>query len=169
VFDNAGIGETSPLPAPLTVAAMADQTGALIRTLRLHRPTVVAEMNSPNPAVRLSVLFPADQAAAAQAYLEGVLAYPNRYTASATISAQQSAAFNAWMSGDDPAGWHPGAIRAPTLVADGIQDIVDPTSNDYLLAHSVPLAHLALFPDAGHAFLFQNAPQFIGLADRFVS
>jgi len=36
-------------------------------------------------------------------------------------------------------------------------------------AHSIPLAHLALFPDAGHAFLFQDAPQFITLVERFVS
>jgi pimeloyl-ACP methyl ester carboxylesterase len=41
VFDNAGIGETSPLPAPLTASATADQTSALIRALRLHRPAVL--------------------------------------------------------------------------------------------------------------------------------
>lgn len=41
VFDNAAIGETSPLPAPLTASAMADQTSALISALRLHRPAVL--------------------------------------------------------------------------------------------------------------------------------
>ena len=41
VFDNAGVGETSPLPGRLTISGMADQTSALISALRLHRPAVL--------------------------------------------------------------------------------------------------------------------------------
>jgi pimeloyl-ACP methyl ester carboxylesterase len=40
-FDNAGIGKSDSLPAPLTVDAMADQTSALIDTLRLGRADVL--------------------------------------------------------------------------------------------------------------------------------
>ncbi|MGH7642029.1 MAG: alpha/beta fold hydrolase [Candidatus Dormibacteria bacterium] len=38
VFDNAGIGRTSPLPSPLTIDAMAQQTSALIASLHLGAP-----------------------------------------------------------------------------------------------------------------------------------
>ena len=37
IFDNAGIGQTAPLAAPLSVPEMAAQTSALIHTLRLGR------------------------------------------------------------------------------------------------------------------------------------
>ena len=132
-------------------------------------PAVAAELNSTDPAVLLSLLFPADQAAAARAYLEGVIEYPNPYPVSDTVRASQTAAFELWMAGQDPAGRHPGAIHAPTLVADGLQDVVDPTSNAYLLARSIPFARLALYPDAGHGFMFQDTAQFVASVDRFVS
>ena len=41
IFDNAGIGETQSLPAPLTIDAMADQTSALIDALALGKPDVL--------------------------------------------------------------------------------------------------------------------------------
>lgn len=41
VFDNAGIGKTQALPAPLTIGKMADQTSALIVRLGLHSPDVL--------------------------------------------------------------------------------------------------------------------------------
>jgi pimeloyl-ACP methyl ester carboxylesterase len=41
IFDNAGVGRTQPLPAPLTIDAMADQTSALIGTLGLGRANVL--------------------------------------------------------------------------------------------------------------------------------
>ena len=40
-FDNAGIGKTAALPAPLTIDAMADQTSVLIDTLGLGRVDVL--------------------------------------------------------------------------------------------------------------------------------
>jgi hypothetical protein len=41
VFDNAGIGQTAALPAPLSVPEMAAQTSALITTLGLGRSDVL--------------------------------------------------------------------------------------------------------------------------------
>ena len=41
IFDNAGIGRTAPLPAPLTISGMADQTAALIEALHLGRTDVL--------------------------------------------------------------------------------------------------------------------------------
>ena len=41
IFDNAGLGGTAALPAPLSIDAMANQTSALITALGLHRPAVL--------------------------------------------------------------------------------------------------------------------------------
>lgn len=211
VFDNAGVGQTSAVPSALTISAMADQTSALISSLRLHRPTVLgwsmggmiaqalavrhpgkagrlvlgatqagtggalaipsaasARLDSSDPAVVLSVLFPADQIAAAHAYASGIVEYPNFYQAPVDVKAAQSAAIQQWMAGDDPAGRQVGRIHAPVLVADGTLDALDPTANAAILADSLRSARVALYPDAGHAFLFQDAAEFIATVDRFV-
>ena len=211
VFDNGGVGETAPLPGTLTISGMADQTSALISTLRLRRPAVLgwsmggmiaqalavrhpdqvgrlvlaatqagngrslpvpaaaaAALNSPNPLVVLTVLFPADQSAAAQAYLDGVLEYPDLYAASAAVRAEQSTAIDQWFAGEDPAGREIGRIHAPILIADGAEDALDPSANAGILANAVHGAPVLLFPDAGHAFLFQDSSEFVPILDRFV-
>jgi pimeloyl-ACP methyl ester carboxylesterase len=211
VFDNAGVGGTAPLPGTLTIAGMADQTSALISTLRLHRPAVLgwsmggmvaqalavrhpdqvgrlvlaatqagngrslpvpaaasAALNSPNPLVVVTALFPADQSAAAQAYLEGIVEYPGLYTASAAVRAEQTAAVNGWIAGQDPTGHEVGRIRVPVLIADGAQDALDPSPNAAILANAVHGAPVLLLPDAGHAFLFQDTSQIVPVLDRFV-
>ena len=127
-----------------------------------------AALASSNPATVLSVLFPPDQAAAAKAYAEGILEYPGYYAASAAIKTEQNAAIQQWMAGRDPAGRRLGQIRIPTLVADGTLDQLDPTPNDWLLARSVPGASLILYPDAGHAFLFQDAGAFVPAVGKFL-
>jgi pimeloyl-ACP methyl ester carboxylesterase len=40
--------------------------------------------------------------------------------------------------------------------------------NDRLLARGIPRAGLLLYPDAGHAFLFQDAAQFVPAVERFL-
>ncbi|WP_434381874.1 alpha/beta fold hydrolase [Melittangium boletus] len=61
------------------------------------------------------------------------------------------------------------AIRQPTLVANGDNDIMVPTANSSLLARHIPNAQLRLFPDAGHAFLFQYPEEFAADVNRFLS
>jgi len=212
VFDNAAIGETAALKAPLTITAMANQTSALIWALRLHRPAVLgwsmggmiaqalavlhprqvsrlilaatqagmgsslpippgpaAILAGPNPAAALSVLFPPDQASAAQAYVKGILQYQPFYTASARTKTRQTAANARWMAGKDRAGRELATLRLPTLVADGTRDELNPTANDRLLAKTIPGARLILYLDAGHAFLFQDAPAFEANVERFMN
>ena len=210
VFDNAGVGRTSALPSPADVPAMAEQTSALISSLRLHRPTVLgwsmggmiaqalavrhpgqvgrlvlaatqagtgrslpippaaaAALDSPNPAVVLSVLFPADQIAAERAYAAQIVQYPNFYAASSAVKTTQFAAIQEWMAGEDPVGHQLNRIHVPTLVADGTEDALNPTANAVLLARGIPHSRLLLYPDAGHAFLFQDAATFLPAVDRF--
>ncbi len=59
IFDNAGIGDTQPLAAPLTIDKMASQTGALIAALRLGRPDVLGYSMGGMIAQALAVLHPA--------------------------------------------------------------------------------------------------------------
>lgn len=211
VFDNAGVGDTSALPAPLTITEMAGQTSALISALHLHRPallgwsmggmiaqavavlhpgqvsrlilaatqpgdgralpipqSVLDEQGSTNLATVIGLLFPPNQEAAGLAYLESIFQYPGFYAAPlAAASAQLSAAL-AWIAGDDPAGLLAARIAVPTLVADGTQDVFNPVWNDVLLAGSIRGARLVLYPDAGHAFLFQDAASFLPLVQRFL-
>ncbi|MFZ0664216.1 MAG: alpha/beta hydrolase, partial [Acidimicrobiales bacterium] len=59
VLDNAGVGRTASLPAPLSITEMADQTSALISTLGLGRVAVLGWSMGGMIAQALAVLHPA--------------------------------------------------------------------------------------------------------------
>ncbi|MCC9311798.1 alpha/beta hydrolase [Kitasatospora sp. RB6PN24] len=148
----------------LVLAATQPGTGAALPI----PPAAAAALDSSDPAVVMSVLFPPDQGAAARAYLAGVVQYPHFYAASPAVKAAQDAAIGQWMAGRDPAGRHLERIHTPALVADGAQDLLDPSANDRLLRDTVRDSGLVLYPDAGHAFLFQNTAAFVPAIDAFV-
>lgn len=52
------------------------------------------------------------------------------------------------------------SIKAPTLVANGDNDIMVPAANSYLLAGHIPNAELIIYPNANHGFLFQYPHEF---------
>jgi len=210
IFDNAGIGATQRLPGPLTIDAMARQTGALIDTLRLSRPDVLGwsmggmiaqalAVLDPSQVGRLvlcatfpgtgrdvvpsatvkaltrleprhveAVLFPANQARAYNAYAAAISGYPPTAGPSAAVRAAQRRAVTQWWTGKDPAGRKTAAISVPTLIADGTADWVDPVANARALAGLIPGARLVLYPDAAHAFLFQDGTQFAGAVESFL-
>jgi len=56
--DNAGIGATRALPAPLSIDAMARQTSALISTLGLQQPDVLGWSMGSMIAQVLTVMHP---------------------------------------------------------------------------------------------------------------
>ena len=211
IFDNAGVGGMSALPAPLSVDAMANQTSALITALGLGRPDVlgwsmgsmiaqalavlhpdqvnrlvlcasypgngtttrptqqaIAALDSGDEQKVMADLFPADQAAAGNAYLAAISSYPAAPAVPADVVAAQGRAVDAWWAGQDPAGVRAAAITAPTLVADGAADQLDPTVNSHTLAGLIPGATLTLFPDAGHAFLFQDQATLVSQVESFL-
>jgi pimeloyl-ACP methyl ester carboxylesterase len=127
-----------------------------------------AAIDSPNPGAVLSVLFPPSQTAAAQAYAESVLEYPVFYQVSPAVKTAQTNAVTKWLAGDDTAGRAVAGLHLPTLVADGTVDALDPVANDRLLASLVPGAQLALYPGAGHAFLFQDVNEFVPRVEAFL-
>jgi pimeloyl-ACP methyl ester carboxylesterase len=211
IFDNAGVGRTQALPAPLTIDAMANQTSALIDALGLDRPDVLGwsmggtiaqalavlhpaqvrrlvlcatfpgtgKISPPSPAAVQALtsghvqevmadLFPANQAAAQQAYLSATADYPPYAPAPVAVIAAQEHAMNVWLGGTDPAGQKTATISAPTLIADGTTDRLDPVANDYVLAQLIKGARLKLYPDAGHGFLFQDEKAFVPLVESFL-
>lgn len=60
-------------------------------------------------------------------------------------------------------------ITAPTLVANGDNDMMIPTINSQILADQLPNARLRIYPDAAHGFLFQYPRQFAALVTEFLS
>jgi len=208
IFDNAGIGDTRQLPGPLTIDAMARQTGALIHTLRLSRPDVLGwsmggmiaqalAVLDPSQVRRLvlcatfpgtgatvpsatytaltsareeqAVLFPPNQASAWDAFVAATSGYPPAAAPSAAVLAEDRRAVTQWWTGNDPAGRRTAAISAPTLIADGTADWVDPVANDRALARLIRSSRLVLYPDAAHAFLFQDATRFAAEVESFLA
>jgi pimeloyl-ACP methyl ester carboxylesterase len=205
IFDNAGIGLTQDLPAPLTIDAMANQTAAFIDALHLGRADVLGwsmgtavvqalAVLHPSQVRRLilcapypgngavvlppktilyaksdpTALFPADQVGAETVYDAAISSYPKAPPAPAAINAAQLTAVQQWWAGGDPAGHLVARITAPTLIADGAVDRLDPVANSHLLQHLIRGARLQLYPDAGHAFLFQDYSAFAALVVSFL-
>ena len=211
LFDNAGIGGTQGLRAPLSIDEMADQTSALVSALGLkspdilgwsmggmiaqalavlhpaqvHRLVLCATFPGRGPVERpsqkdidaltngdtklaIADLWPADQTSAYIAYVISVTSYPPGATASpATIDSQASAIIQ-WWSAKDTAGRQASSITSPTLIADGAIDQIDPVVNDHALAGLIPSSRLVIYPDAGHAFLFQEGSRFVSTVESFL-
>ncbi len=116
----------------------------------------------------LPVLFPADQPMAADAFAGATASYPDAESASAGVISAQGDAALSWFHGTDPAGRLSARIATPTLVADGAEDQLDTESNSRAIARLIPGAKLVLYPDAGHAFLFQEGTPFVNTVDSFL-
>ena len=85
------------------------------------------------------------------------------------VAGAQMAAFREW---DKPSGERFAYLRAiqqPTLVVNGIHDEMIPVSNSYWLAENLPNAVMLIYPNAGHASLFQYHASFARHANAFLS
>jgi pimeloyl-ACP methyl ester carboxylesterase len=60
------------------------------------------------------------------------------------------------------------AIRNPVLVANGDQDAMIPTIQSFALSQAMPNARLIIYPDSGHAFMFQYPEEFGDEVVRFL-
>src|SRR6202044_2860547 len=61
------------------------------------------------------------------------------------------------------------AIRQPTLIVQGSNDVIVPTVNSYILQQNMPNAQLTLYPDANHGSFFQYPELFVSQADQFLT
>ena len=147
----------------LVLCATFPGTGSVAPT-----QSVINSLTSGNVAQSMAQLFPADQAVAQSAFQGATSAYPTGPSVSGAIVKAQAAAVLQWFNGNDPAGKLTRTITVPVLVADGTVDHVDPVVNDYALAQSIAGSRLVLYPDAGHAFLFQNVAAFVPVIENFL-
>jgi pimeloyl-ACP methyl ester carboxylesterase len=59
-------------------------------------------------------------------------------------------------------------IKTPTLVADGLDDVLDQPENVRIVSCKIPFAWTAYFAGAGHYFLSQDYRHFAELVDLFI-
>jgi pimeloyl-ACP methyl ester carboxylesterase len=128
----------------------------------------ISALNSGNEQQTMAVLFPAGTTIAQNTYLASISSYPAAPSAPADIVTAQGHAVDTWWAGQDSAGKETAMIAVPTLIADGTADQLDPLANSYRLASLIPEAKLVLYPDAGHAFLFQDEAAFVRLVESFL-
>ena len=60
-------------------------------------------------------------------------------------------------------------IAAPTFVANGDRDELFPAIDSAVLAREIPHSQLGIYPDSGHAFLFQYPERFANDVSRFLA
>jgi pimeloyl-ACP methyl ester carboxylesterase len=131
-------------------------------------PSAAARQASDFPASQASD-FPANQAGAFNAFKAAIAEYPPAPAVSPATKGVQGLAISDWWAGNDAAGHEISRISVPTLIADGTDDQKVPLANDHILARLIPGARLVLYPDAGHAFLFQDWTRFAPLVESFLT
>lgn len=99
----------------------------------------------------------------------GRMPYPPAAYVSPTTMTTQAEAIRSFADGDE-AGWYARLpeIATPTFVANGDHDGLFPAIDSVVLAREIPRSQLGIYPDSGHAFLFQYAERFAEDVGRFL-
>jgi pimeloyl-ACP methyl ester carboxylesterase len=157
-----------------SMGGMIAQALAVLHPAQVRRLVLAATYPGTGQAVMPPVTgqvgsdFPASQGSALNAFRAAVSEYPHAAAASPGLEGIQDLAMGNWRTGSDAAGLKTSQISAPTLIADGSDDQLDPIANDRALAHIIRGSRLVLYPGAGHAFLFQDWARFAALVDSFL-
>ncbi|MEX5588678.1 alpha/beta fold hydrolase, partial [Pseudomonas urmiensis] len=59
-------------------------------------------------------------------------------------------------------------LKQPTLVVNGVDDVMIPSINSWNLVQNIPDAQLLIYPDSGHAAHFQYPERFLKHALQFL-
>ena len=63
---------------------------------------------------------------------------------------------------------HLGEITQPTLIVNGVNDVMIATINSWHMVQNIPNAQLIIYPDAGHGAQFQYPKRFLKHATQFL-
>jgi pimeloyl-ACP methyl ester carboxylesterase len=159
--------EHPELVSHLVLAATVAGNG----TATLPAASVLKQLteSTTDPLEFLALLFPSDASAAADAYLAGILTWPDPYLPSQSVYAAQEGVLTRWVGSSEPAGRDIGSIAVPTLIADGTSDVLVPTANAAALAAAIHGSEVTTYPHAGHAFLFQDQDLFLTRVAAFLN
>ncbi len=92
---------------------------------------------------------------------------PPSSMAVAQAQAEAHAAYLRPLPGTNPYAFL-NVITQPTLVLNGVDDIMIPTINSWHLSQNLPNAQLLIYPDAGHGAQFQYPERFLQHAIQFL-
>jgi pimeloyl-ACP methyl ester carboxylesterase len=124
----------------------------------------------PTPENALALLYANSEASRKEGRESlGRMPHPSAAYVSATTMATQAEAIRRFADGDE-GGWYPRLreIAAPTFVANGDRDGLFPAIDSAVLAREIPRSQLGIYPDSGHAFLFQYSERFASDIARFL-
>jgi pimeloyl-ACP methyl ester carboxylesterase len=89
---------------------------------------------------------------------------------SAAVAQAQIEAHTAYltpMAGDKPYAYL-NRITQPTLVLNGVNDLMIATVNSFYLVQNIPNAQLIIYPDAGHSAQYQYPQRFLRHTIQFL-
>ncbi|MGR4897384.1 alpha/beta fold hydrolase [Stenotrophomonas sp. LARHCG68] len=92
---------------------------------------------------------------------------PPSSMAVAQAQAEAHAAYLQPLPGENPYAFL-SAITQPTLILNGVHDVMIPTINAWHLSQNIPNAQLLIYPDAGHGAQFQYPERFLKHAIQFL-
>ncbi len=130
--------------------------------MHLEKPVIASHLSDPSLSgygILQKIFFAptdASQAAGAQFIQRLMQRMEDRDPpAGPAVAAAQMAAFRDWeqFTGERFADLR--GICQPTLVMNGVNDVMIPVSNSYWLSENLPNAVLLVYPDSGHGSLFQ--------------
>ena len=92
---------------------------------------------------------------------------PSPPTRMETVRAM-AVALRDWRAGQNSAFPRLAELSQPTLVANGVHDVMVGAYDSFVMSQHLPHAELVLYSDAGHGFLFQHAERFAERVNHFL-
>jgi pimeloyl-ACP methyl ester carboxylesterase len=133
-------------------------------------PEALEALTNPDPASALDLLFPVDQTAARDSYIQNILLRkPFEGVAPAGQAQKQTAASGAWLISQDPDGRRVAKLKLPTLIGGGELDPLLPVANQRRLHAIIRRSQLVTYPDASHGFLFQHRAEWLPRMLQFLT
>jgi len=85
------------------------------------------------------------------------------------VGAAQYGAIGKYIAPSEGALEYLKSIHQPTLIVQGSNDVIIPTTHSYTLQHNLPNAQLVIYPDANHGSFYQYPELFVAQANQFLS